>query len=153
MSMLGGLDEELEQRIGEESSEKTVPFPEEKPKKRPFHYWKVGDREYKLKLNTSTIEQLENKYKTNVMNLVSNDGLPPLSVMLTIVQAAMKPWNHGVTYSDVKKMYDSWSEAGGTQMIFYTGILMPTMAVSGFFTEKQAKALMESMSDAVEEML
>ena len=56
-------------------------------------------------------------------------------------------WHHGVTYQDVKKLYDAWTEEGGNQMDFFTKIIMPTMAVSGFFTEKQAESMMESLQE------
>lgn len=141
----GGIDDE----IMEQEEEKVTSFEErkEKPKRRPFHYWKVGEREYKLKLTTAMIEKLENKYRTNVLNLVSDD-MPALSVMLTIVQAAMAPWEHGISYPDLKRIYDTWTESGGNQMEFYMNVVMPTLAVSGFFTETQAEAMMESLKSA-----
>lgn len=146
MENLGGLDEEVVQENKNES-EKATEF---KPKRRPFHYWEVGERSFKLKLTTAMIAKLENKYRTNIMNLISEDGIPALSVMLTVIQAAMVPWEHGVSYSDIMKLYDSWTEAGGNQMKFFTEVLLPTMAVSGFFTEKQAEAMKESMEGADE---
>jgi hypothetical protein len=144
MSNLGGLDEDM---VQENQEDKVVDITASRPKRRPFHYWTVGERDYKLKLTTSMIEKLENKYRTNIVNLVGGDGIPPLSVMLTIIQAAMAPWEHKVSYQDVKKMYDTWSENGGNQMEFFTGVLMPTLAVSGFFTDKQAESMLESMKD------
>nr|DAT88460.1 MAG TPA: tail assembly chaperone protein [Caudoviricetes sp.] len=144
MSKLGGLDEELIQDVEEE---KVTEIAVERPKRRPFHYWKVGDREYKLKLTTSMIEKLENKYRTNIINLVGRDDLPPLTVMITIVQAAMSPWEHNMSYSDVKKVYDAWFERGGNQVDFFTEVVMPTLAVSGFFTDKQAASMMENLKE------
>ena len=153
MVNLGGLDEEVNQEIRDEEQEgKITALVEKKPKRRPFHYWKVGDREYKLKLTTRMIEKLENKYRQNILNLVAGDGIPTLSVMLTVTQAAMSPWEHGIDYDDVKSIYDCWTEDGGNQMEFYTGVVMPTLAVSGFFTEKQAESMMKSLQD-VDELL
>lgn len=143
MGKLQGLDEEVMQ----EKEENVVSYEEAKTKRRPFHYWKIGDQEYKLKLTTAMIGKLENKYRTNMLNLVSEDNIPPLSIMLTILQAAMAPWEHGKSYADVQKLYDRWMEDGGNQMLLFTGILMPTLAVSGFFTEKQAAAMLESLKD------
>ena len=142
---LGGIDEE----VGKEEMEQDniTNIADRKQKRRPFHYWEVRDTTYKLKLTTATIERLENKYRTNLVNLVGNDGIPPLSVMLTITQQAMVTWHHGVTYQDVKKLYDAWTEDGGNQMDFFTKIIMPTMAVSGVFTEKQAESMMESLQE------
>lgn len=141
-----GIDEEIEGKAAvEESGGKVASFEEVKKKRRPFHYWEVGGNAYKLKLTTQMIEQLEKKYRQNILNLVTDDGIPPLSTMLTVIQAAIVPWEHGITYDKVKTLYDAWSEEGGNQMEFFTSILLPTMAVSGFFTEKQAESMLNSL--------
>lgn len=146
MGNLGGIDEEMEIR-DEEQENKAASFEERKPKRRPFHYWKVGEREYKLKLTTRMIEKVETKYRQNILNLVSVDGMPALSVMLTITQAAMSPWEHGVNYKKVQDLYDKWIEDGGNQVKYFGSVIMPTLAVSGFFTEQQAESMMESLQD------
>ena len=135
---LGGLDD----------AEKTEAVkPEESKKKRqPFAYWKVGEREFRLKLKAGTIEKLENKYRQNLMNMI--DDIPPLSVMLTIIQAAMEPWDHGVDYNDVKKLYDTWIEEGNSQIELYQKVIIPIMVVSGFLPEKMATALLEAVENA-----
>lgn len=146
MVEIGGIDEMMEQKedVSPEGQKEEIALVK---KRQPFHYWNVNGKEYKLKLTTAMISMLENKYRTNILNLVSDSGIPPLSVMLTIIQAAMAPWEHGRTYSKVQNMYDAWCEQGGNQMDFFTGILMPTMAVSGFFTEKQAESLMKDLKN------
>lgn len=142
-----GLDKEIEEELREEETENT-PAKEEKPKRRMFHVWKVGDEEYKLKLNAQMTEAVENKYKTNILNLIAEDGLPPLSVMLTIVQAALSPWNHGMKYKEVQKLYDEWCKEEGNQIDLLSHVIMPTMVVSGFFTKDQGEAIMEDLDKA-----
>lgn len=134
---LGGLDNT------QEKTEETVVEVEQKKVIKPFHYWSVNGREYRLKLKASTIGKLENKYGKNIMNMI--DDLPPLSVMLTIIQAAMEPWEHGIDYQDIQKLYDKWTDEGGSQMDLYEKVVIPTMAVSGFFTKKQAAAILEEL--------
>ena len=90
-------------------------------------------------------ERLENKYKCNIMNLVND--LPPLSVMLTIIQAAMQPWEHGVKYSDIVNLYDKYVEEGGSQVNLYKDVIIQTLAVSGFFTQKMAEELLEATEE------
>lgn len=137
---MGGLDDEI-------IEDNVIAIEEKKPKRRPFHYWKVGEKEYKLKLKTSMIERVESKYGgKNILALVSD--LPPLGVMLTIAQAAMAPWEHGIGYQDIQALYDQWTDEGGSQMEFYTSVVMPTLEVSGFFTAAQAA----SMTAALKEM-
>lgn len=139
MSNIGGLDEEKE--IQEETTE-IVDLNEEKKKRRPFHYWKVGGREYKLKLRATNVERLESKYKCNIMNLV--DDMPALSTMLTIIQAAMLEWEHGIKYERIKQLYDQYTDEGGNQMSLYRDIVLPTLAVSGFFTEDATAQILEA---------
>ena len=125
--------------------EKVVSLEEQKNKRKPFAYWNVGGRSFKLKLKASGIGRLENKYRQNLMNM--NDDIPPLSVMLTIIQEAMSPWEHGVDYQDVQKLYDAWIEEGNSQFELYQKILIPIMVVSGFLPEKMASAMMEEIEN------
>ena len=98
MESLGGLNDVSEK--DEMKEEKVVNLDEEKKKRKPFWYWTVKGRDYRLKLKASTIGKLENKYRQNIMNLV--EDMPSLSVMLTIIQAAMEPWEHGIDYPDIQ---------------------------------------------------
>lgn len=95
---LGGLDEV------NETEEKVV---EIEKKRKPFHYWTVAGRDYKLKLQAGSVERVENKYHQNIINMI--DEIPPLSVMLTIIQAAMENWEHNMSYTKIKKLYDTWT--------------------------------------------
>lgn len=137
---LGGLDS------AEKESPETAKTEEPKKKRQPFAYWNVKERTYRLKLKAAGIEKLENKYRQNLMNMI--DNIPPLSVMLTIIQAAMEPWEHGVDYNDVKKLYDIWIEEGNSQLELYQKVLIPIMVVSGFLPEKTAAALLEAVENA-----
>lgn len=143
MESLGGLNDVSEK--DEMKEEKVVNLDEEKKKRKPFWYWTVKCRDYRLKLKASTIGKLENKYRQNIMNLV--EDMPSLSVMLTIIQAAMEPWEHGIDYPDIQKIYDYWTEEGGNQVDLFEKVVIPTLVVSGFFPEKQAQSIMEELEN------
>lgn len=145
MNGFEGLDEEL----GNAES-KVTPIEEAKPKRRPFHYWTVKGQEHKMKLTTQMIGMLEKKYRANVLSLISGEGLPPLSVMLTIIQAAMSPWEHNMDSTTVLKLYESWCDEGGNQIDLLSKVIMPTLVVSGFFTEKQGNSIMEDLKNTDE---
>lgn len=142
-----GFDDEI--REENQDSEKVIGL-DEKKKRKPFAYWTVGGREYRLKLDTSTIVKLEEKFKRNLLDFLPSKGsaLPPLAIMLTITQAAMKKWEHGITYEDVQKLFDKYCEEGGTQMTFLLDVIMPIYQVSGFFSENQ----METMNDRIQDV-
>jgi hypothetical protein len=139
-----GLDDE--KVVSEEKKEELA-----KPKRAPFAYWEVGGKEYKLKLTTAVICQLEDKFKCNLMNILQNSGgMPPLAMMLTIAQGAMKTWEHGVKYTDVQNMFDIYCEEGGTQLSFLTNVLIPIFTVSGFFSEDQQTEVDRMLEEAQE---
>lgn len=143
---LEGLDEE----IWEEEARKEdniASLEEVKKKRRPFHYWTVNGVDHKMKLATGMVLKLENKYRTNVLNLVMNDSIPPLSVLLTVAQAAISPWENHTTLEKVQKFYDKYLEEGGSQLEFYKRVIIPTLAVSGFFTEEQAESIMKKLEE------
>lgn len=141
MENLGGLDD-----VAETTEDTVVSLEEKKEKRKPFHYWNVKGRDYRLKLKASTINKLENKYHQNIMNML--DDIPPLTVMLTIIQAAMEPWEHGMTFPKIQNLYDIWTdEEGGNQSDLYTKVILPTLSVSGFFSADQAETLMEEIGN------
>ena len=96
--------EEKQERQEEEAQDEA---PEEAtPKRKPFALWEVGGKTYKLKLRTPAIVELEQKYKTNLMNIMGSGqgGMPALSVMLDVAHAAMKDWQHGITKNEVQSL-------------------------------------------------
>lgn len=137
--------------ISEEENKKQKS--ESKPKRKAFAYWEVGNETYKLKLTTSAICSLEEKFKTNLLNLTGDDnGLPPLSNILYITHAAMKDWHHSTSLEDVKTLYSQYVEDGGSLLAFYTDIFMSIYRVSGFFTQSQAATMEKELLKAKEEM-
>ena len=148
MEKLYGLDEENEQMDCDEMDVVDDP----KPKRRPFAYWKVGNKEYKLKLTTAQIRKLEDKYRRNLISLLLLRGeIPPLSIMLTVIQAAAAPWNNNVKYKHIEAAFDRYTEDGGTQLTLFTDVIVDgVMTVSGFFTPDQQEEMGEKVKDIKE---
>lgn len=140
MNMEGGIN------IDEALEDCGINVVELKPRRRPYCTWKVGGETYKLKLTSAMICQLEGKYKKNLLNCI--DDMPPLSMMLTIVQASMQKFHHGISYSKVQDLYDIYTDEGGNQTDFFTDVIIEILTVSGFFTDNQTEdvaAKMETM--------
>ena len=116
-------------------------------KRKPFVLWTVAGIDYKLKLTASSICKLEQKYKRNLLLLITDEGLPPIAVMLTVIQAAMLQYHHKMTNLAVQKVYDQYVDEGGDQSRLMTDVIMPLMGVSGFFTQSQMEVLTEEMKD------
>lgn len=120
--------------------------------RKPFAIWEINGIEYKLKLKTSTVAQLEEKLGRSLMAVFNADGIPPLSVMLTITHGAMKDWNSNIKRSDVDDLFDQYLDEGGSQLGFFATTFMDIYKVSGFFTTSQIQA-MENNQEEIQEVL
>ena len=134
--------------------EKVVSIDQAKKKRMPWAIWQVGGREYKLKLTTPEILELEKKYKTNLMNIMGSGegGMPALTVMLDITHAALKPFEHGMKMQDVIALFGKYEAEGGSQLEFYTKVYMNIFAVSGFFSTSLTEQMRETLEEATEIM-
>jgi hypothetical protein len=123
--------------------------------KKPYAIWRIGEEEYKLKLTTAAIVELETRYKVNLLELLRADtstSVPPLSVMLDVVHAALQKYHHGIKKADVYDMFDRYEEKGGSQLKFYASVFIDLYTVSGFFGEKMAedmRANLQEMEDSL----
>ncbi len=123
-------------------------------KRKAFALWEVGGSTYRMKLTTAAICDLEDKFKTNIMNLIGDEkSIPPLSTMLYIVHAAMKDYHHGIKLDDVKSFYDTYLTEGGSLVSFFIDVFMPIYQVSGFFTESLEGKMNEQRERAKKEIL
>lgn len=146
------IEEKQEQQEAEAQDE----APEEAtPKRKPFALWEVGGKTYKLKLRTPAIVELEQKYKTNLMNIMGSGqgGMPALSVMLDVAHAAMKDWQHGITKNEVQSLFTKYVEEGGSQLSFYMTVYMEIFTVSGFFSVNLSNQMSGALQEAKEEAL
>ena len=115
---------------------------------KPFEIWGVNGEEYKLKLKTSSIIALEEKFKTSLMSLLEvNGNITPLNIMLQITHYAMKDYNHSIKLNDVYVLFDKYCEEGGSQLGFYQDVFMGIYQVSGFFTPSMTMELQKEMSE------
>lgn len=139
--MVIGIDDELEAVMPDMEETKAV-------MRRPYVAWTVGGKEYKLKLTTSVITKLEQRFGKSLMVAVLDDGIPPLSTVVTVIQASLQRFHHGIKSYDVELMLDEYLDAGGTQISLLKDVVYPLMADAGFFTEAQMKLLTKEMSEA-----
>jgi hypothetical protein len=124
----------------------------EMPERKPFQLWTVGGETYRLKLRTPDIAELEQKYKTNLMNVMGTGkgGMPALTVMLDVAHAAMKKYHHSIKRADVNDIFDRYIDEGGSQLDFYANIYMGIFAASGFFSASLANQMEGALEEARE---
>ena len=129
----------------EEAEKAEEPKKEKKTGRHPFHVWTVGGEQYKLKLDAEATIMVEKALGGSLFDTVSS--IPPLSTMLSIAQASMQHYHHGVGKERVKKLYDMWIEEDEDNNLidFYKKIIIPVMVASGFFPKAQASQFLEDL--------
>ncbi len=140
--MIVGIDDEIENEniMPETEEEKTV--------RRPYLTWDVAGSEYKLKLTANGITKLEQKFGKSLLVAVLDEGIPPVSTVITILQSALQKFHHGIKSYAVEDMFDAYLDAGGTQITLLKDIVYPLMADAGFFTDAQIKMLTKEIAEA-----
>lgn len=109
-----------------------------------FALWSVGGYTYRLKLKTQAINELERKYKVNLLSLLGSEtGLPALNVMLDITHAAISPWHNGIKFSNVEAMFDLYVDEGGSQLQFFKDVYIEIFKASGFFSKEMLEDMKE----------
>lgn len=124
---------------------------EKKSIKKPFETWTVKGVDYKLKLSTSAIIELENKLNCNLLRVL-DEGLPSLQIMAMLIHSALKKYNHGINLNDVNDILDDYFEEGGSQIDLFQNVIIPIFNVSGFFTPAMVEAMEYKMKEADEQM-
>lgn len=124
---------------------------EKKSIKKPFEIWTVKDVEYKLKLSTEAIIELESKLNSNLLNILNN-GMPSLKIMAMLIHSALKKYNHGISLSNVNDILDDYFDEGGSQIDLFQNVIIPIFNVSGFFTPAMVEAMEYKMKEADEQM-
>ena len=113
--------------------------------RKPYVPWVVGGTEYRLKLTTNAIVKLENKYGSNIITIIPpEEGLPPIGVLLTVIQGAMQKYEHNMGFDVVADLYDKYVEEGGDMTKLMEDVIMNLLSNAGFFTEAMEKEMAEA---------
>ena len=99
----------------------------------------IGGIDYKARLNAKACVDLEKKLGTNPLNIFAkiadNGNIPDLGVLITMLQASLTAYNHGITMDKTYELYDKFVDEGHTLMDLVP-ILLDVFKVSGFFKEE-----------------
>lgn len=85
----------------------------------------VGGVEYKLRLDTMNIVNLEKKLGKNPISVFGNDGetIPTITEMIYILHASLQPYQHNISLNDTYALYDVWLSEGHIMSDFIPVIL------------------------------
>ena len=101
-----------------------------------FYYdFTVGNKTYKLRLNTRIICTLEKQIGCNPL-LIFGDGdtIPTVSTMVNILYCALVQFNHGISLDDAFTIFDEWLSEGHTVTDFIN-VILEIYKVSGLIAK------------------
>ncbi|MFX3889140.1 DUF6096 family protein [Streptococcus suis] len=112
--------------------------------RKPYIVWTVKGTDYKLRLSTRQACEVEEKLGVNLLKIFmpkpgEQFNLPPLKVMLLVVQCALQKFHHGIKLDDVYDLFDAYIDEGYGQTELMTDIIVPLFEVSGFIPRNKEK--------------
>lgn len=98
---------------------------------------KVGDKEFKLRLTTGEMVNIEKKIGGNVLDIFMKENkIPTMSELLLVLHGSLQKFQHGITLPDTYNLYDEYVDNGGTFENLIE-LIMDVFEVSGFFKKEQ----------------
>ena len=94
--------------------------------------FEVGNKAYKLRLNTRNIVALEKQLGKNPMAIFGADGtqMPTVSEMVAVLWASLQHYHHNITMNDAYDIFDEFLEGNHTMIDFFP-VLFEIYKVSG----------------------
>lgn len=79
----------------------------------------VGNKDYKLRLNTRNIINLEKQLGCNPLAIFGDgDTLPSITTMVQVLYASLQQLNHGISLNDAYDLFDEWLDEGNVATDF-----------------------------------
>ena len=97
---------------------------------------KIGNKEYKLRINTRDAVMLE-KSLGGINPLAIFGGgerIPTITEMVTILHASLQQYHHGITLDDTYDIFDEYLNDGHTTTNFIT-VIVDVYKVSGIIQQ------------------
>lgn len=101
--------------------------------------FEVDNKEYKLKLTTRSIIQLEKKLNCSPLEIFGRDGkgIPTITTMVAILHSALQAYHHGITENDAFDIFDKYLEEHTLTDFLY--VIMDLYKVSGLIADTEQK--------------
>lgn len=102
-----------------------------------YYTFTVGNKEYKLRLGTRAVVNLEKRLGKNpidVFTSLTGNQLPKTTDMMYILHASMEQLNHGVSIDSVYDIYDEYLEEGHT-LADFINVVLDVFKMSGLIDD------------------
>jgi hypothetical protein len=98
--------------------------------------FQAGNKEYKLRLNTRAIVAVEKSIGCNPLAIFGDGGtLPTITVMVSILHAALQQYHHGISMNDAYDIFDAYL-ADGHAMTDFIPVILDIYRESGLIKEE-----------------
>lgn len=106
-----------------------------------YYTFNAGSKEYKLRLNTRNIVELEKKLGCNPIMVFGPEGdvIPTVAIMVVILHASLQQLQHGVSLNDAYDIFDDYVADGNTSLDFMK-VIMEIYRVSGILPKEVSGA-------------
>lgn len=95
-----------------------------------YYDFEVGNKVYKLRLNTRNTIALEKALGCNPLSLFGNgDTLPTVSQMVAVLWASLQTYEHGITMNDAYDIFDKYLESH--VMTDFFSVIVEVYKISG----------------------
>jgi hypothetical protein len=103
-----------------------------------YYEFNAGSKEYKLRLNTRNVVELEKKLGCNPIMIfgLEGDQIPTVATMVVILHASLQTYNHGITLNDTYDIFDAYLEDGHTSVDFIK-VIMEIYKASGIVPKEE----------------
>ena len=97
----------------------------------------AGGKDYKLRLTTRSIIQLEKQIGCNPL-MIFGDGsqMPQITTLVAILNASLQALNHGITMTDSYDIFDAYL-ADGHSLTDFIAVIVNLYKVSGIIPEEK----------------
>ena len=105
-----------------------------------YYDFSAGGKEYKLRLNTRNVVELEKKLGCNPIMIFGAEGdqIPTVSVMVVILHSALQAYEHGINLDKAYDIFDAYLEDGNTSVDFIK-VIMEIYKASGIVPKEETE--------------
>lgn len=98
-----------------------------------FYEFNVGEKQYKLRLNTRNIVSLEKALGCNPLSIFGNgDRIPTITEMVAILHNSLQQYQHNITINDSYEIFDKWLEDNA--VTDFIPVILEVYKVSGIIS-------------------
>lgn len=104
-----------------------------------YYEFEVGNKVYKLRLNTRNIISLEKALGTNPLGIFgTGDRIPTVTEMVHVLHNSLQQFEHGISLNDAYDIFDNYLEEGNKTTDFIA-VIVEVYKVSGIISDEKTE--------------